>query len=77
MRPLRHGCGELALRLARAALVTIVSLVLYNPPTEILQLANAWGLVQHLKTTGDIYDICTLILAIYGIGLIRAPMASH
>jgi hypothetical protein len=67
VRQPRHGRGDFAVRLARAAFVTALSLVLYG-----LQLTNAVDLVQHPHTLGDVYAICSLILAIYGVGLTRA-----
>ena len=67
VRQPRQGNRDFALRLVRAAFVTAFSLVLYG-----LQLTNAWNLVQYPNTTGDVYGICALILAIYGVGLTRA-----
>ena len=67
VRQPRRGTRDLALRLVRAAFVTAISFVIY-----ILQLTNAVDLVQHPNTTGDVYALCSLILATYAVGVIRA-----
>ncbi len=63
----RDGARNLALRIARSATIVLISLVLYT-----FQLTNALDLTLHPATTGDVYAICSLILAIYGVGLTRA-----
>lgn len=63
----RRGARDLALRIARSATILLISLVLYT-----FEFTNALDLTQHPAITGDVYAICALILAIYGVGLTRA-----
>jgi hypothetical protein len=63
----RRGPRDLALRIARAAVVTVFSFAIYS-----FELSNAWDLLHNPGTTGDLDALCALILAIYGVGLTRA-----
>jgi hypothetical protein len=67
VRRYRRTWRDLALRIFRAAFLTVFSLVLYG-----LEFTNAWDLLHNPHTTGDVYGICAMILAIYGVGLARA-----
>jgi len=59
--------GRLWLRISRDLFLVIVSLVIYG-----FEFFYAFQLIKHEKQVGPLYSLCSILLVINGIGLLRA-----